>query len=81
MSLDADDGKTLLVVVLTNPHEVYVTKDSKYVGHLTVDGGFAPGKGAAPLSGNEIDGVTQRFVELGFALLRFPDPEPSERTP
>jgi hypothetical protein len=68
MGLDADDGKTILVVVCINPItstmlRAYASKDGTHVGTI-IAGTFCPAKDAELMSANE----TRLIVRAHFAL-------------
>jgi hypothetical protein len=63
MGIDADDGKTILVVVGINPLRAYASKDGSHIGRI-IAGSFVPAKGAEIMSANE----TRLIVRAHFAL-------------
>ncbi len=52
MTMDADDGKIMMVVVCSKPSEAYITKDQNNIGFIE-DGKFKPKNKSMSLSENE----------------------------
>ena len=67
MTIDADDGKALCVVVCLNPPEGYVSRNGDYAGR--VQGAHViPAKNAEPLSKREQALVARTFFALRASL-------------
>ncbi len=67
MSLDADDGAMILVVVRLIPYEAYASKDQKHAGFVKA-GEFLPSEKGEPLTEHEGGMVVRTVFALRNAL-------------
>ena len=68
MSLTAEDGKTILVVVCRQPSQAYCSKDQKHIGFLR-EGKVVPEKDAPTITEKDHHMIMRVFQALTVALL------------
>ena len=74
MGFDADDGKTILVVVTMSPLYAYANKDCKHVGRI-IAGTFCPEKDAELMSANEVRLIVRAHFALRNSIANVCEPD------
>lgn len=68
MSITAEDGKTILVVVKRNPSEAYCNKEQKHIGFLR-EGKVVPEKDSPAITEKDHAMILRAYQALTVALI------------